>query len=383
MKKLIFAVSLFFTSINVLAYHTDLYFFYDKDCPHCKSEMEFLDSIKDNYDITYHFYEVTNDKDNSKLLKQVKTSFKLSSNYVPFTVIGDNTVTGFSETAKDRILKYLDMCSNYECTDNVFKIQNGQEIENKKDNDPKFNLPFLGEVDVRKTSIPLIAVILGLIDGFNPCAMWVLLFLISVLLNLKDSKRRWILGLTFLITSGIIYLFFMVAWLNVMISMSTVRIIRILIGLFALVFGIYSIYKFFTFKVGCSVTDKNEKKKIMNRIIKYTKEKSFVLAILGMIFLAISVNLVELACSVGLPVIFTNILAINDLSVLSYAFNLFIYILFYMMDDIIIFLIAMITLKVTGISNKYTKLSKIIGGVVMILIGILMLFFPSILMFNF
>lgn len=383
MKKLIFAVFLFFTSINVLAYHTDLYFFYDKDCPHCKSEMEFLDSIKDNYDITYHFYEVTNDKDNSKLLKQVKTSFKLSSNYVPFTVIGDNTVTGFSETAKDRILKYLDMCSNYECTDNVFKIQNGQEIENKKDNDPKFNLPFLGEVDVRKTSIPLIAVILGLIDGFNPCAMWVLLFLISVLLNLKDSKRRWILGLTFLITSGLIYLFFMVAWLNVMISMSTVRIIRILIGLFALVFGIYSIYKFFTFKVGCSVTDKNEKKKIMNRIIKYTKEKSFVLAILGMIFLAISVNLVELACSVGLPVIFTNILAINDLSVLSYAFNLFIYILFYMMDDIIIFLIAMITLKVTGISNNYTKLSKIIGGVVMILIGILMLFFPSILMFNF
>ena len=383
MKKLIFAVFLFFTSINVLAYHTDLYFFYDKDCPHCKSEMEFLDSIKDNYDITYHFYEVTNDKDNSKLLKQVKTSFKLSSNYVPFTVIGDNTVTGFSETAKDRILKYLDMCSNYECTDNVFKIQNGQEIENKKDNDPKFNLPFLGEVDVRKTSIPLIAVILGLIDGFNPCAMWVLLFLISVLLNLKDSNRRWILGLTFLITSGLIYLFFMVAWLNVMISMSTVRIIRILIGLFALVFGIYSIYKFFTFKVGCSVTDKNEKKKIMNRIIKYTKEKSFVLAILGMIFLAISVNLVELACSVGLPVIFTNILAINDLSVLSYAFNLFIYILFYMMDDIIIFLIAMITLKVTGISNKYTKLSKIIGGVVMILIGILMLFFPSILMFNF
>ncbi len=383
MKKLIFAVFLFFTSINVLAYHTDLYFFYDKDCPHCKSEMEFLDSIKDNYDITYHFYEVTNDKDNSKLLKQVKTSFKLSSNYVPFTVIGDNTVTGFSETAKDRILKYLDMCSNYECTDNVFKIQNGQEIENKKDNDPKFNLPFLGEVDVRKTSIPLIAVILGLIDGFNPCAMWVLLFLISVLLNLKDSKRRWILGLTFLITSGLIYLFFMVAWLNVMISMSTVRIIRILIGLFALVFGIYSIYKFLTFKVGCSVTDKNEKKKIMNRIIKYTKEKSFVLAILGMIFLAMSVNLVELACSVGLPVIFTNILAINDLSVLSYAFNLFIYILFYMMDDIIIFLIAMITLKVTGISNKYTKLSKIIGGVVMILIGILMLFFPSILMFNF
>ena len=383
MKKLIFAVFLFFTSINVLAYHTDLYFFYDKDCPHCKSEMEFLDSIKDNYDITYHFYEVINDKDNSKLLKQVKTSFKLSSNYVPFTVIGDNTVTGFSETAKDRILKYLDMCSNEECTDNVFKIQNGQEIENKKDNDPKFNLPFLGEVDVRKTSIPLIAVILGLIDGFNPCAMWVLLFLISVLLNLKDSKRRWILGLTFLITSGLIYLFFMVAWLNVMISMSTVRIIRILIGLFALVFGIYSIYKFFTFKVGCSVTDKNEKKKIMDRIIKYTKEKNFVLAILGMIFLAISVNLVELACSVGLPVIFTNILVINDLSVLSYTFNLFIYILFYMMDDIIVFLIAMITLKVTGISNKYTKLSKIIGGVVMILIGILMLFFPSILMFNF
>lgn len=386
MKKIIFFFVLLFAFIDAYAYHTDLYLFYDKDCPHCKSEMEFLDSIKDSYDVSYHFYEVTTSLENSELLKKVKSSFKLSNGYVPFTVIGDYTVTGYSETAKNRIIKYLDLCTSDGCLDSVSNIQKGIGLTIKEDKDPSFELPFLGNVNVKDTSIPLMAMILGFIDGFNPCAMWVLLFLISILLSLKDSKRRWVLGLTFLITSGLIYLSFMVAWLNVMVSMSTVKYVRILIGIVALIFGIYSIYNFYktrNSKVGCSVTNVEQKRKIMNRIIKYTKEKSFLLAVFGMIILAISVNLVELACSVGIPVIFTNILAINNLSFLSYCLNLLIYILFYMLDDLVVFILAMITLKVSGISGKYTRLSKLIGGIIMLLIGILMIFVPSILMFNF
>ena len=114
MKKIIFFFVLLFAFIDVYAYHTDLYLFYDKDCPHCKSEMEFLDSIKDSYDVSYHFYEVTTSLENSELLKKVKSSFKLSNGYVPFTVIGAYTVTGYSETAKNRIIKYLDLCTSEE-----------------------------------------------------------------------------------------------------------------------------------------------------------------------------------------------------------------------------------------------------------------------------
>lgn len=99
--------------------------------------------------------------------------------------------------------------------------------------------------------------------------------------------------------------------------------------------------------------------------------------------LAFIVNLIELACSAGLPLLFTQILAINDLSKFMYALNIGIYIFFFLIDDLIIFIIAMITFKVTGISTKYTKYSHLIGGIIMLLISILMIFKPEWLMFNF
>ena len=110
---------------------------------------------------------------------------------------------------------------------------------------------------------------------------------------------------------------------------------------------------------------------------------AFLAAILGIIALAISVNVIELACSAGLPLIFTQILAMNNVSMVARVIYILIYILFFMIDDIIVFIIAMATFKITGISTKYTKYSHLIGGIIMLIIGILMIFKPSWIMFNF
>ena len=99
--------------------------------------------------------------------------------------------------------------------------------------------------------------------------------------------------------------------------------------------------------------------------------------------MAFSVNLIELACSAGLPVLFTQIIAMNNVNIIATTIYFALYLLFFMIDDIIIFSIAMITFKVTGISNKYGKYSHLIGGIIMLLIGILMMFKPEWLMFNF
>ena len=107
------------------------------------------------------------------------------------------------------------------------------------------------------------------------------------------------------------------------------------------------------------------------------------LSIIGIITLAVSVNFIELTCSAGLPVAFTNILGVNNLTTMQYSFYMFLYILFFLLDDLIIFIIAMVTFKVTGISNKYTKYSHLIGGIMMLIIGLLMIFKPEWLMFNF
>ena len=162
--------------------------------------------------------------------------------------------------------------------------------------------------------------------------------------------------------------------------------VRILIAAVAIIVGFFNVKKYIEARNkddGCDVVDNKNRKKIMKKIISITKEKSFILALLGIIVLAASVNLIEMMCSIGLPLIFTQILSLNNLGTGSYALYMFLYILFFLIDDIIVFAIAMITLKVTGISTKYSKYAHLVAGIIIILIGLLMLIKPSILMFNF
>ena len=243
-----------------------------------------------------------------------------------------------------------------------------------------------GVVSLKDVSLPIFTIILGAVDGFNPCAMWILIFLITMMFSMHDRKKMWILGLTFIFTSGFVYLCFMLSWLSLASFLSSVVLIRFLIACFAVSFGMVNIYRYFkslNSDVGCDVTDKKKRVKIMERIKKIVNEKSFLLSILGIMLLAFSVNLIELLCSLGIPVMFTNVLAMNELSTLEYVIYIGLYLIFFLIDDILIFVIAMKTLKIKGISNKYTKYSHLIGGIIMLLLGILMVIKPEWLMFNF
>lgn len=243
-----------------------------------------------------------------------------------------------------------------------------------------------GVVSLKDVSLPIFTIILGAVDGFNPCAMWILIFLITMMFSMHDRFKMWILGLTFIFTSGFVYLCFMLSWLSLASFLSSVVLIRFLIACFAVLFGMVNIYRYFkslNSDVGCDVTDKKKRVKIMERIKKIVNEKSFLLSILGIMLLAFSVNLIELLCSLGIPVMFTNVLAMNELSTLEYVIYIGLYLIFFLIDDILIFVIAMKTLKIKGISNKYTKYSHLIGGIIMLLLGILMVIKPEWLMFNF
>lgn len=195
----------------------------------------------------------------------------------------------------------------------------------------------------------------------------------------------WTLGITFLVTSALVYMAFMTGILALANS-SIGSLFKYVIALVALIGGTINLINFkksLKNNTGCQVTDKNKKKKIMSRIKNIVSEKHFIISIIGIMLLAISVNLVELACSAGLPAMFIEILSLNNLSKLEYSLYMLIYMLMFMIDDIVVFIIAMTSLKLTGISNKYTKYSHLIGGIIMLLIGILMIFKQDWLMFNF
>ncbi len=390
----------------------NIYLFYGDGCPHCAALEEYLNNeYSSDKNVTVYKYEVWNNKENQELWKKVESVTGEEAKGVPYFVIGDEIYQGYSagSTWEKKVDRAIKKAKKNDYNDNVGitlgvvegKIKESKQNSNssfdpskkeadlsdytKKEDAPNTKLDiFNTTIDLKDMSLPVIAVIIGLVDGFNPCAMWVLIFLITMLFDYPSRKKMWILGCTFLFTSAFIYFLFMMSFLKVAEFISGIKILQILIALFALAFGIINVYRYFKTKdVGCDVVDKNKRRKIMTRIKKIVSNKSFILALVGIVFLAVSVNLIELLCSLGLPVMFTQILAYNNVTGIKNILYIILYIIFFLIDDLIVFFVAMKTLKITAISNKYSKYSHLIGGLIMLIIGILMLVKPEWLMFNF
>ena len=347
----------------------NLYLFHGAECPHCKEEREWLKLIEKDYKdlVNIYYFEVWHDNTNKNYMTAIREKLEISQNAVPLTIIGDKYYVGFSNTIGSQIENQLK---------EYLEIQ-------KKSNEIK--IPILGNVNVKSVSIPLVAVILGFIDGFNPCAMWILLFLINMLFRIKNKKKAWILGLIFLFVSGLIYFLSMLG-INFVLSVATIKWMKIAIAIFILIAGIFNLRKYFKErkeKIGCTIVDDKKRKKIVKKMRDIIESKSFIFSVIGISILAISVNLIELACSLGFPVIFTELLSINNIVGLTKIVYLLIYIFFYMIDDILVFSISMFTLEATGITNKYNKLCTLVSAIIMIIMGLLLIFKPDWLMLNF
>ena len=383
--------------VNAKDNEITLYLFHGDGCPHCAQEIEYLKGIQNDYDnLKIESYEVWYNDANAEFLKTIKTSFGVDNSYVPVTIIGNTMITGYGSGTGPTIERAIKYYSKNEYIDQVERIRNGNFVEEDlvdhfndeeetTDEEMTMDVPLIGKVNLKKVSLITSAVIIGLIDGFNPCAMWILLFLISVLIGMKNKKRMWALGLTFLITSALVYMLIMLSWISIAVKITTVIWVRNIIAVIALIGAIVNIRSYIKNRKdsGCDVVDDKKRKNIFGKIRKFTSEKSFILAILGVMGLAVSVNLVELACSAGLPLVFTELLALNNVSESMKFLYTVIYILFFLLDDLVVFFIAMFTMKITGISTKYNKYSHLFGGIIMLLIGILLIFKPEWLMFQF
>lgn len=397
-KKIFISVILTFIlliPLNIKAEEkaVNVYMFYGKTCPHCESAYEYLNSIKDKYNLKIYRYEVWYDSDNQKLMKDVADYLDVNVSGVPFTIIDNTSISGYSEgVTDDTYLYHIKQAKKSSFVDNVgikigvVKEETTTKISSNDNNSYIMKLPFVGKVNLKTLSLPVLSVVIGLLDGFNPCAMWILLFLISTLIGMKDKKRLWSLGIAFLVTSALVYLAFMMSWLQFAKIISAISWVRFIISVVAIVGGVINLRSYINSigkEDGCDVVDDKKRKKIFSKIKKFTHEKKFVFAILGVMLLAAAVNIIELACSAGLPVIYTQILAMNNLSGLEYWIYILIYIFFFMLDDLVIFAISVKTFELTGISTKYSKYSHLIGGIIMLLIGMLLILKPEWLMFNF
>ena len=391
---------IFITSVDAKE-KINMYFFHGDGCPHCAAEEKFIKENKEIFsDINIVKYEVWHNDENVELLRRVINKFAMESNSIPYNVIGNTVITGYSDSAGtgNKIInaikyykanpdKYKDIVKEVK-NGNMKKAELNEEAINYEGSAHIIKVPLLGKVDLEKISLGFATVLIGLIDGFNPCAMWILLFLISVLIGMKDKKRMFIIGFTFLLSSALVYMAIMLSWINIVIQLSTTNMFRNIIAIVAIIGGIINLRSYMNSlneedSSGCEVVDDKKRKKIFNKIKKFTKEKSLFLALIGVIALAVSVNIVELACSAGLPLVFSELLLINNITGIQSLMYVLIYILLFLIDDIIVFSIAMFTMEATGLSTKYNKYSHLIGGIIMLIIGILLIVKPGWLMFTF
>lgn len=348
----------------------NLYFFRMDGCPHCAEEEKWLENIKDKYGdyLNIYDYEIKNSNKNREYYYNVKKILNDEiTKSVPYTVIGETYFVGFSETVSEQI-------------ENKIKELIDENV--KSSNDVK--IPLLGKVNMKKVSIPLVATILGAVDGFNPCAMWILLLLINMCISIKDKKKMKVVGFTFVLSSGLVYFLSMLG-IGVILDFTTVIYIRNIIAILAIILGIYNLYVYVKTRkdTGCHVMKKEKRKTVITKINKILSNKSFILMILGTVLLSVSVNLVELACSLGFPTIFLEILSLNKIHGFGKIIYLLIYIFFYIIDDLIILILSLKAFETKGISTKYNKYVNLIGGILLLLMGILLIFKPDWVMLNF
>ncbi len=395
MKKniiLVLLISLFTLTLSAFpqvkaeeATEIDIYVFTKQGCSKCEELKKFLKTLEDDYNV--HYYD-KDEEENKDLLNKMKEVFVTEGTSFgwPFTIIGGKHFIGFSSSIRSSMLSYLTFFTedNYKekfpYYDIVKMYQNGEEIKEEYLIDDKYEIPILGEIDAKKTNLILLSVILGFLDGINPCGMWVLLFILSLLIPTNDKKKIWILGGTFILVSGILYLVLMMAWINI-VDVFKSSLLLMITGIFALGFGGFNIYKFIQSKIkkedGCDVTSANQKRKLSKRIKEFIQKDNIWIAILGIAGVTIIVNLIEVACSAGWPAIYSNILVANRLTQGERLIYTLIYVLFFLIDDIIVFLIAIFSLRIKAFSNILTKYSHLIGGILMLIFGILMVFFPE------
>lgn len=229
-------------------------------------------------------------------------------------------------------------------------------------------------------SWPMMAFFLGVFDGFNPCAMWSLMMLLGFLLTMEDKRRRWIIGGVFLASSGIIYGAALLAYLfgfhQIRSWLTGVQMDWIFfgVGILAIFSAFGSFYAFYQNKVECKIRDADEKRKFHQKLSDLLKKEDLFLILPGLIVLAFSVNSVELLCSLAIPTAFTATLVERELPLVSQLLAILIYDIFYMIDDIVVFGIAMFTFKITAFSTKMVRWSHLLGGAVLLLIGSLLVF---------
>ena len=379
-----------------------VYFFWGKGCQHCDEEKAFLEEMKKKYiNMQIKDYEVWYNKQNTILLSQMTDAYKIKVSGVPVTFVGENAFVGFSKQSKEEIETAIHNCTIRKCikpTEKKIEVpvvpekafieksesekEKTRKTDEKKfeDEDKTVTIPLVGKLDATNISLPFITVVIAGFDGFNPCAFFVLLSLLGLLVHAQSRRKMFLIGGVFVFFSGFIYFVFMAAWLNLFLFMGQVAIITRVAGIISIVIASINIKDYFAFKKGVSLTiSESAQPKLFDRMRKLLKSTSLLSILIGTAILAIAANSYELLCTVGFPMVFTRVLTLNNLPSLSYYLYLIFYNVVYIVPLTLIVIIFTITLGKKKLTEWQGRVLKLVSGTMMLGLGVVLLINPALL----
>ena len=370
--------------------HSDLEAFVRQDCPHCERAKGFLVKLKKRFpEATITIHDIGQDPSALLRLKTLAAKFGIRQVGVPTFLVGEELVVGFE--SEERTGKHLEALLGRPPPKEVSQRKGLCPIEADLTCEPHesgrldglqgISLPFFGYRTLPELSLPAFTLLLGLLDGFNPCAMWVLLFLLALLTNLRDRRKMFLLAGTFVLVSGAVYFAFMAAWLNIFFVIGNMRMIQVMIGIVAAGVGLINVKDFWALGQGVSLAiPESAKTGVYARVRQILTAEHLGGALVGILILALSVNMIEFVCTAGFPALFTQVLSQQGLDSWEYYGYLGLYNLAYVADDAVMVTIAVVTLSHHKLQEREGRWLKLVSGLVMLGLGLLLLFAPGLLL---
>ncbi len=399
----------------------NIYLFWGEGCPHCAVAKPILEEIAaSDPRIGFVDFDVYSHQDYVELFFTIGEAMGFVPQGVPTIIVGERYWVGYSEAYGQEIRDYIDYCLETDCPDPAGVILAGGEpviidtpesptrtpdesvvpLEEKPtpteqtlitptpsgisgggENDKTITLPLIGAINLSNQSMLLSTILIGIVDGFNPCSLWVLTMLLAITLNTRSRKKVLIIGFVFIFVSGLIYALFIAGLFTVLRIVSFMGWIQVIVALVALFFALVNIKDYFWYKEGLSFTISDEKKpgiyKGIRRVLK--AENSIWGLVAGTVVLAAGVSLVEFSCTAGFPVLWTNLLNSQGIRGLAFLGFLLVYMIIYQINEIVISLVSLFTLRKSKLEEKHGRILKLIGGMLMLILALVMLIDPTIM----
>jgi len=386
LRFILVSISLILVTSSVYASNSEkvkAYFFWGEGCSSCKQQEAFLGELEDMYpQLEIKSYETFNSKENSELFSKIAKAYQLKQPIVPCLFIDDKSWTGYNISYAQEIEDKIKYCIKNKCVDSLAKTTFVplQDKAISSEETQNVTLPFFGEIEPSRVSLPIFTVLIGGFDAFNPCAFFVLLILLSLLIRTGSRKRMLLVGGIFIFFSGFIYFLFMAAWLNLFLIIGHLQIVTAIAGTIAVIIALINIKDFFFFKKGVSLTiSEQARPKLFERMRNTIERGSFLSIVLATIALGVMANIYELFCTPGFPMIYTRVLTMEQLPSLQHYMYLVLYNIVYVIPLILILLILTCTLGQKKLTERQGRILKLVSGMMMLFLGAILVIKPALL----